>query len=62
MRLAVNISDNPTNGDVIKTMFPKAQVYVQEWRDFKAVVVWFDNAQVSHDFTWEWWNAPYKFK
>jgi len=49
-----------TNGDVIKAMFPNAEVYVQEWKDFKSIVVWFENAQVSHDFTWKWWNAPYK--
>ena len=54
------IPDNITNGDVIKTLFPKAEVYLQEWEDFKSVVVWFENPRAAVDFTWDWWDAPYK--
>ena len=57
---SLDIPENPTNGEVIKALFPKAEIYIQEYKDFKCIVVWFENAQVSHDFTWEWWNAPFK--
>ena len=49
-----------TNGEVIKALFPKAEIYVDEWKGLKSVVVWFEDAKVPHTFVYEWWNAPYK--
>lgn len=50
------LPDNPTNGDMIKTMFPN--ILVNDG--------WTEGLIVAHEFdgsTWfnkEWWNAPYK--
>lgn len=48
----LTIPDNPTNGDMIKAMFPNEHI------DLREVTVWVGNEKMS--FTRKWWNAPWK--
>lgn len=58
------IPGNPTNGDIIKTLFPETLIYV----DTALKMVWFciyeDKQDEDFDkhitFPLDWWNAPYK--
>ena len=54
----LTIPENPTNGDMIKAMFPKADI--EYWAEYSAysVIFPFDN-DVKY-FSYDWWNAPYK--
>lgn len=48
------LSDGATNGEVIKTLFPKLHMYSDfyYWKvDLGEIVVGFDK---------KWWNSPYK--
>lgn len=49
------LPENPTNGDVIKAMFPNKGKY---GTNGDMVTVWGESQCVS--FSLEWWNAPYK--
>ena len=55
------ISDNATNGDVIKAMFPDNVFAEDKWRDENGVTwhtdIISDNGMTFADF---WWNAPYQ--
>ena len=44
----------PTNGDVIKAIFPKAKV----WKSSGKICV--DGHGCFKTFSIDWWNAPYK--
>ena len=58
MKLAIEIPDNATNGDIIKALFD-----VKEVRKYKTrVTAWtlFDGYIGPIDFQLKWWNAPYK--
>ena len=62
---AALIPENPTNGDMIKAMFPDAEIrFTVNLSDMHAVHVKFgDNTYICYDnhlFSREWWNAPYK--
>ena len=46
------IPDNATNGDVIKAMFPTADISLND-SCFEGVVN-------KYGFDMKWWNAPYK--
>lgn len=48
------VSDNATNGDVIKAVFPKANV----WESAGRICV--DGHGCLKTFSIVWWNAPYK--
>ena len=48
------ISDNATNGDVIKAMFPKREVIEH---DTYIEVAW---GEGMDEFDKNWWNAPYQ--
>jgi len=50
----INIPDNATNGDVIKAVFPKANV----WESAGRICV--DGHGCLKTFSIVWWNAPYK--
>ena len=59
---AIIVPDNPTNGDVIKAMFPNVHV-TDEFRLMKPLgtilylsISRFQEMRVQED----WWNAPYK--
>lgn len=49
------LPDNPTNGDVIKAVFPNAKVEIGRL----AAIVDFSNRETDA-FFFDWWNAPYK--
>ena len=55
---AIPIPKDATNGDMIKAMFPKADI--EYWAEYSAysVIFPFDN-DVKY-FSYDWWNAPYK--
>ena len=59
----IPIPDNATNGDIIRLMFPDAEVYDYAELDYKRVdfgkVKGAKNYQkISVDT--DWWNAPYR--
>ena len=54
--------DNPTNGDMIKALFPLSDYFeMEQIKEVKYVTVWFHNSKVSHDFAWDWWIAPFEW-
>lgn len=52
----LTIPDNPTNGDMIKVLFPNVKIvdngFTIEWRENGKFITTFDGN--------DWWNAPYK--
>lgn len=50
--------DNATNGDIIKAMFPNADIWIVE--EEKYVCVSFEGMYAIKTFTLDWWNAPYR--
>ena len=52
------IPDNATNGDVIKAMFPNADI--EYWYEYSTYNVEFPNDNDIKHFSYNWWNAPYK--
>ncbi|MBP5597202.1 MAG: hypothetical protein J6Y02_17600 [Pseudobutyrivibrio sp.] len=58
---AILIPEGATNGDVIKAMFPKVTIIVNENLGEKGTVfVIFKNHETVILFDLDWWNAPYK--
>ena len=61
----INIPDNVTNGDVIKTLFPNATIRMTKehrsdgWHYRPQIVVKFSETEINY-FNEDWWNAPYK--
>ena len=56
--IILTIPDNPTNGDMIKAIFPKSRIYKLE----NFVQFWYtENEDGRHvNFRRDWWDAPYK--
>lgn len=53
--MTVNISNNATNGDVIKAIFPNIDIeQIEDIID----VYGMSKCRVTYDT--DWWNAPYK--
>ena len=52
----LEIPDNPTNGDIIKAMFPQAKIY----QSGGYTNCNFKGGTFLEDKRSEWWNAPYK--
>lgn len=49
------LPENPTNGDMIKAIFPNVRLDDGgEWRH----IFW--GVQAKASFSQDWWNAPYK--
>ena len=64
MKILIEIPENATNGDVIKDMFPNAEIkFFVNLSDMHTVQVKFgDNTYFPYDdhtFSREWWDAPY---
>ena len=56
----INITNNATNGDVIKALFPNANDWeVTKFGDANGHYVDFGTS-VINCFEIEWWNTPYK--
>lgn len=56
-KVAMIEKENPTNGDMIKTMFPNIEV--KEWKHTVDVAIK-DEPNTFHVFQKDWWNAPFK--
>ena len=54
VKKAVVIPENPTNGDVIKALFPT--IKTKEYRTFIRVI----DGEEYCSINYEWWNSPYK--
>lgn len=50
----VVIPENPTNGDVIKTLFPT--IKTKEYRTFIKII----DGEEYCSINYRWWNSPYK--
>lgn len=53
---AIAISENATNGDVIKAMFPSVEVKEKN----NGYEVYLGIGTAIQFFNHQWWNAPYK--
>ena len=51
----MEIGEEPTNGEVIQTLFPIERIYKEEY-----VEVVFKRQYHTTYFTFDFWNAPYK--
>jgi hypothetical protein len=58
----MEITDNPTNGDMIMAMFPEAikSNFVYSDEDMKDYVTIYLDDYVEMRVSYDWWNAPYK--
>lgn len=58
----ITISENMTNGDMIKAVFPNCEVKFNEYKDMQCLnsysVIFDDFYEV--EFLNEWWNSPYR--
>jgi len=62
---ATPIPDNATNGDVIKALFPKAEVFNEDSTCITIKSFYIDEKECDKrveyiDFSDTWWNAPYR--
>jgi hypothetical protein len=59
---AIRIPENATNGDMIKAMFPDAQINYHEKTDLVDghVTVFLKGCDTCQDYSLDWWNAPYR--
>lgn len=58
----LTIPNNPTNGDMIKVMFPNIDFYDMAFTVHATTNVTSNGVKggISYDFWKEWWNAPYR--
>ena len=54
VKRAVVLPENPTNGDVIKALFP--MIKTKEYRTFIRVI----DGEEYCSIDYRWWNSPYK--
>jgi hypothetical protein len=62
---AIVIPPNATNGDVIKAIFPNAQIdYHEEYEKLELVdeyvTVFPEDCDTCQDYSYDWWNEEYK--
>lgn len=59
---AIPIPDGATNGDMIKAMFPNAQIDYHEKSDLvdEYVTVFLKDCDTCQDYSYDWWNTPYE--
>lgn len=57
----IPISEGATNGDMIKAMFPNAQIDYHEKSDLvdDYVTVFIKGCDTCQDYSYDWWNALY---
>lgn len=62
LKYAIPIPEGATNGDMIKAMFPNAQIDYHEKSDLvdDYVTVFIKGCDTCQDYSYGWWNAPYK--
>lgn len=59
----LTIPDNPTNGDMIKTLFPNSEKHNGENGIYLFILKSYEGNLKSGFTLWfpeDWWNAPYK--
>lgn len=57
----LTIPENPTNGDMIKALFPNIEIYDSEKMESVYTGIPFGKyIGANVDCMREWWNAPYK--
>ena len=58
----IPIPPRATNGDMIKAMFPNAQIDYHEESDLvdDYVTVFIKGCDTCQDYSYDWWNAPYE--
>ena len=62
---AIVIPDNPTNGDMVKVMFPNAEIKMIKSDSTGYIAVYVrigkgdKNGADFNYFDYDWWNAPY---
>lgn len=56
----VKIAGNLTNGDMIKAMFPDAQIDYHEKSNLGYITVFAKDCDTCQDYSYDWWNAPYQ--
>lgn len=54
------IPENPTNGDMIKVLFPNAEIFRREEYGYQYVFVTIQDMGNSWKIRGEWWDAPYR--
>lgn len=54
--MKIIIDDTSTNGDIIKTMFPRLKIKIPQ----DMVVTFGENYEFQNIYPIEWWNAKYK--
>ena len=54
------IPENATNGDMIKALFPNAEIFKREEYGYHYVFVTIKDMGNCWKIRGEWWNAPYK--
>lgn len=64
MQIIIN-KKNPTNGDIIKAMFPdrkdwKAKIEDNDGEVYEIHFVQLSNSMTVNKYEESWWNAPYK--
>lgn len=62
IKKGVAIPEGATNGDIIKAMFPNAQIDYHKANELveEYVTFYINGCDTCQDYTLEWWNAPYK--
>lgn len=55
----ITVPKKATNGEVVKAVFPDAEVIAVENEEME-IVEYVVKIDVETAFTAEWWNAPYK--
>ena len=58
------INNRATNGDIVKSMFPDAQIDYHEKSDLvdSYVTVFIKDCDTCQDYSYDWWISPYKQK
>lgn len=59
---AIPIPEGATNGDMIKAMFPNAEIDYHEKSDLvdSYVTVFIKGCDTCQDYSYDWWNEPYR--
>lgn len=57
---SIKVPDNPTNGDMIKAMFPKIEIYTDVINEIVDVEICEDSSELRCSI--DWWNTPYTGK
>ena len=54
---SIKVPDNPTNGDMIKAMFPCEEKECVNSIDYRT---YYEGLDFLKGFNTDWWNAPYR--